>query len=154
MLKYFMYTGQTPVLCAQLSVPCPILLVMALPPFLGVSAPSPPCIIRRPHAPILSGYPKGGCMIQATPIRNSAFNFTDIGRTSFLSSGVAKLWWQKNGTVWIHTSLCSSAIGASKVNRERWRALVASSEPLAQCCLSPCPLPFSLMGVNTFPVFA
>ena len=59
---------------------------MACPPFLGVTVPSPPQVIHRPHTQVLSACPKSGCMTN----QKFPFSFTEIGRTSFLASGVAK----------------------------------------------------------------
>lgn len=109
------------------SVPSPLSLKWHALPSLGSLSHPHPHVIHRPHAHVLS----------ACPEWKFPFNFTDIGRTSFLASGVAKLWCHKEGTVCIRTSLCPLAVGreksteteVNKVNQTSLGALFGPSPP-------------------------
>lgn len=130
---------------------------MASTPFLGVTAPSQTSIIQRSYPPVLRSCPKGGCMIQAAPTRNLLFDFTDIGRTTFLFSFgvVAKLWKHMNGNVCIRTFLCPSAMEEKKpIGMESFGGFfwAPGSVPLEPFHCKP--QPFSVRGINAFVLLA
>lgn len=131
------------------SVPSPLSLKWHALPSLGSLSHPHPHVIHRPHAHVLSACPKSGCMTS----QKFPFDFTDIGRTSFLASGVAKLCCHKEGTVCIRTSLCLSAVGREKstereVNKVNQTALGGFVWPEPT---TPPPLPCLVIGIDTAP---